>query len=202
MRRFLMVLTIFAAGPVWAEGHMAASDGTMEFSEAGDFKLGGAATRSSQAARLPTAPIVEPEERPALRLPFIIPDGEEIQSRRERTLGPATLFLKEGLDYGRDALQMGTFLSRGAARAGLSVTYLETEALVSRSSIFVDFAFSEQFSIGLAGILDNELDETEPVRQLGLNAEFSTDGGAFLQGGVAGAEDYDPVIGLSVGLRF
>jgi hypothetical protein len=123
-------------------------------------------------------------------------------SRSETVLGPATVFVSEGRDDGRDALELGTFLRRGQARAGLSVTYLETDAQVKRSELFVDYALSERFSVGLSGILDAELGDTEPVRQLGLNAEYSTSGGAFLQGGVAGAPDFDPVIGLSIGLRF
>ena len=120
----------------------------------------------------------------------------------ETTLGGATLFMGEGLDSGRDAVQMGTFIRRGQARAGVSVTYLENEAEVSRSELFFDYSLTEQFSIGLSGILNAEISEDETVPQLGLSAEFATESGAFLQGGVSDASDYQPVIGVSIGLRF
>ncbi len=166
----------------------------------GEFRLGGAATRPAIIATAPVEDTAERDNPQRLSLPLgAIPDA---MSRSESELGPATIFVSEGVDDGRDALELGTFLRRGQARAGLSVTYLETEAQVARSEVFLDYALSEQFSVGLSGILDSELGDTEPVRQLGLNAEYSTSGGAFLQGGVAGAADFDPVIGLSVGLRF
>jgi hypothetical protein len=145
----------------------------------------------------------EDERKSKLRLslPLASPDREVI-SRRESTLGGATVFLSEGLDAGREAFELGTFLSRGQARAGMSVTYIEASSQIARSELFVDYAISEQFTVGVSGILDAELDTAEPVRQLGLSAEYSTSQGTFIQGGVAGAADYDPIIGLSVGLRF
>lgn len=170
------------------------------YGEQEQFRLGGATTRS---AMIPTAPITDEEaetERPRLSLPLGAVTSD--MSRTESAVGPATIFLSERLDDGRDALELGTFLRRGQARAGVSVTYLEDAAEVARSEVFLDYAVSERFSVGLSGILDAELGDTEPVRQLGVNAEFNTSGGAFVQGGVAGASDYDPVIGLSVGLRF
>lgn len=164
-----------------------------------EYRLGGAATRSATVA---TAPVTEADSSQNMRLTLPTGLSMEETSRRESSVGPATVFLAEGLNAGREAVELGTFLSRGQARAGVSVTYLETEAEVARSELFLDYALTEQFSIGVSGILDTELRETEPVRQLGLNAEFSTSGGAYVQGGVAGASDFDTVVGLSVGLRF
>ena len=168
-------------------------DGTNE------FQLGGAVTR---AAIAPDIEIIEDEPAPRGRLSLPGTSPDSLQSQQTKSFGPATLFLGEGLDAGRDAVQLGTFLSRGAARAGVSVTYLEEEEEVSRSEVFIDYSLTERFSVGLSGILNSELNEDEAVPQLGLSAEFTTEGGAFLQGGVADAAEYDPVIGLSIGFRF
>ena len=116
-------------------------------------------------------------------------------------MGPATLFMGEGRDEGRDALELGTYFSRGAARAGVSVTFLEQEEEVTRSEVFIDYALTEQFSVGISGIL-NDIDAAGTVPQIGLSAEFATEGGAYFQGGVADAPELEPVFGLSVGFRF
>ncbi|MEM6386378.1 MAG: hypothetical protein AAF718_09105 [Pseudomonadota bacterium] len=163
------------------------------------FRLGGAASRAAIVATEPSSDLA-PSISPRLSLPLTLPSVET--ARTESALGPATIFLSDGEDDGRDALELGTFLSRGQARAGMSVTYIESEDEVARSQLFVDYALTNQFSVGLSGIFDSDVRENEPVRQIGLNAEFSTTGGAFVQGGVTGATDYNPVIGLSVGLRF
>lgn len=168
-------------------------------SDTGDFRLGGAASRAAIVATTPTSEI-EPARsaRPSLPLNLTGPDA----ARMESTLGPATVFLSDGMDAGRDALELGTFLSRGQASAGLSVTVVESEDDVTRSEVFLDYAVTEQFSVGVSGIFDTEDRDDEPLRQLGVNAEFSTQGGTFIQGGFASTPDYDPVIGLSIGLRF
>lgn len=196
-----IIVAAFFFVPVYASAETALSQGARDLpvSPKSIFRLGGAASR---AAIAPTMPIESEEDRTNARLSLPINYPDSMTARTEGDLGPATFFLSERLDGGRDALEVGTFLRRGQARAGLSVTYLESEADVARSELFVDYAITERLSIGLSGILNVELDETDPVRQLGVNAEFATGGGAFVQGGVAGAVDYDPVIGLSVGLRF
>lgn len=197
MRPFIIALFLLFPAVGWAQG-MFPEKNESDMAEAGDFQLGGAATRASRVA---TSPLKSLDVSvPRLSLPLAT--GLEERSRTERALGAAIFFVSEGLDAGRDALELGTFLRRGQARAGLSVTYLETAAELARSELFVDYALTEQFSVGVSGILDAELGVTEPVRQLGLSAEFETNGGAYVQGGVAGAADYNPVIGLSVGLRF
>lgn len=199
MRPFIAVLAVCGPALSWADLAMAQSAEARGFANEGEFRLGGAATR---AAIAPTAPIPQSEEPSSPRLALPLGMSLDEYSRTESTFGPATLFVSEGVDGGRDALELGTFLRRGQARAGVSVTYLETEAQLARSELFLDYAVTEQFSIGLSGILDTEINTDAPVRQLGVNAEFATSTGAFVQGGVAGAADYDPVIGLSIGLRF
>lgn len=196
MRQLIPILFLFM--PSFASA--AEKDPALQpqFLEVGpDFQLGGAVSRSALTA----APEETRQERqPRLSLP--ITPSDTTFSQMETTFGGATLFMGEGLDGGRDAVQMGTFIRRGQARAGVSVTYLENEAEVSRSELFFDYSLTEQFSIGLSGILNAEISEDETVPQLGLSAEFATESGAFLQGGVSDASDYQPVIGVSIGLRF
>lgn len=199
MRPFIAFIALCGPALCWANPALAQSTEARGFADEGEFRLGGAATR---AAIAPTAPIPQDDEPSSPRLALPLGMSLDEYSRTESSLGPATLFVSEGVDSGRDALELGTFLSRGQARAGVSVTYLEAEAQVARSELFLDYAVTEQFSIGLSGILDSDTNRNEQVRQLGVNAEFATSMGAFVQGGVASAADYDPVIGLSVGLRF
>ena len=195
MRPFVFSICLLSPCFAWSQAILPTGEDA-EFDANRGYQLGGAATR---AATVPN-PATTDTTLPSLSYP--LPSVLTEQSRTERALGAATVFIAEGLDAGRDALELGTFLQRGQARAGVSVTYLESDAELARSELFLDYAVTENFSVGLSGIMDSELGETEPVRQLGLNAEYATTGGTFVQGGVSGAADYNPVIGLSVGLRF
>ena len=172
------------------------------YQEPSDFQLGGAASRATLAPEMSLKDPSATPQQPRLTLPRS--PGDQALDLRETSFGPATFFVGSGRDGGRSAVQMGTFLSRGDARAGVSVTYLSREEEVSRSEVFLDYAFSQQFSVGVSGILSTEISEDEVVPQLGVSAEYSSEGGgAFLQGGLAaGSAEYDPVIGVSVGLRF
>lgn len=197
MRLVVISFLVGLPGIAWAQSDSSDAAVSQKLAPADEFRLGGAASRSAIITTSPSQPI---DDAPQARLS--LPLGMMQEETTQRELGPATLFLSDGMDDGRDALQLGTFLSRGQARAGLSVTYLETQEEFARSEVFLDYALTETFSVGLSGIIDSEANENEPVRQLGLNAEFSTSGGAFVQGGVSGAADYEPVVGLSIGLRF
>lgn len=194
MRLIVVIVSVLLPCGVAAQVVDLTAPGLRAVQDSSEFQLGGATMR---LALVPDVIEQEIAPRPALILP-----QSNIQSQRETTLGPATIFLGEGLDGGRDAVEMGTFLSSGAARAGFSVTYLEHEEEVSRSEVFLDYSVTDRFSVGLSGILNAQIEENETVPQLGLSAEYATEGGAFLQGGVANASDYDPVIGMSIGLRF
>ena len=201
MRLLLVVLaTILPFSAIAAE--VSAVLTLPAYQEPGEFQLGGAASRAALApdTSLNTTTTVPPQ--PRLTLPRS--PGDQALDLREATFGPATFFVGSGRDAGRDAVEMGTFVSRGDARAGVSVTYLSREEEVSRSEVFVDYAVNQQLSVGVSGILNAEIDQDEPVPQLGVSAEYSSEGGgAFLQGGLAaGSAQYDPVIGVSVGLRF
>lgn len=190
-----MIAGLFLPSSLAAAEPLPTAPTTVEPSE---FQLGGAATR---AALVPDINLIDeiPTPRRRLSLP-LAPDS--IQPQQSTTIGPATLFVGEGLAEGRDAVQMGTFLRSGQARAGVSVTYLEQEEEVSRSEVFVDYSLTSNFSVGLSGILNVEIDEDTAVPQLGLSAEYTTDNGAYLQGGFADAAEFEPVFGLSLGFRF
>lgn len=199
MRHIAAFSLIFAHSSAWADDSLSEMVGQSLKSHDAEFNLGGAITRAAIAPEIDQSTLGV-TRTPRLSMPITPPPGAATSALG--TLGPATLFLSEGFESGRDALELGTFLTRGQARAGVSVTYLNEDDEVSRSEVFVDYAVSNQFSVGLSGILSSEDEESEPIRQLGVSAEFSSESGAFLQGEVSGAADYDPVIGLSIGLRF
>ena len=194
MRPVFISAVVFMPFAAFAQSSSDTSDGS---ASSESFKLGGAASRAAIVATTPT-PELTPERSTRLSLPLALPREET--ARTESALGIATVFLSDGLESGQDALELGTFLSRGQTTAGLSVTYFEEKDELARSEIYLDFALTDRFSVGLSGILDTESND-DPVRQLGVNAEFSTSTGTYIQGGFTGAPDYDPVIGLSVGLR-
>lgn len=181
--------------PVWADGHLSAPKSVSEEASA-QFELGGSVER---AARAPAPVSATPSPRASLSLPLSATNT----SRREANVLGLMLFSDEGWDDGRDAFLLGTAYTQGAATAGVSVTYLDEGAELARSELYVDYALSQNFSIGLAGILDNDFtDQDTPIPQLGVNAAFSTEGGAFFEGGISDAESSQPVFGLSIGLRF
>ena len=161
-----------------------------------EFELGGSIERTARAlAPLPAAT----QTRSSLTLPL----SPANSTRRETTLGGVVIFTDEGWDDGRDAFRLGTAITQGAATAGVSVTYLDESAEVSRSELYVDYALSRNFSIGLAGILDNDFtDQDDAIPQLGLNAAYETDGGAFFEGEISNSDAAEPLFGLSIGLRF
>jgi len=148
---------------------------------AAEYRLGGAAARVS----LPPVQLTPPTSLPRLRLsvPRLIREtGETV---RRTAIGGLRVYFGEAWNEGEDVFQLGTALTRGQTTAGASVTYENEEYDLTSSELYLDYAVTEQFSIGISGILNQDVtvDET-PVPQLGLNAELSTSGGAFLRGGV------------------
>lgn len=188
---------VFAfALPVWADGHNVPEIAMRASMPSADFELGGSVER---AARIPAPlPPVSPP-RAALSLPLTPANS----THRETNLFGVMIFSDEGWDDGRDAFRLGTAYTQGAATAGVSVTYLDEGTEISRSELFFDFAVNQNITVGLAGILDRDFaEDNAPIPQLGLSAAYSTDSGAFFEGGISEAESSVPLFGLSIGLRF
>lgn len=160
-----------------------------------EFQLGGASERAAKIAILPEA---QPEAvLPAIRFP------RSMFNETEMSFGLATVFQNHERKANRDAVRFGTFLERGQARAGFSVTVHADEDAFDQPQVFIDYSINQTLNIGVSGRLDNDL-EDEGDDQFGFNAGLSTLGGnASLQGSVAGIENpSSPVFGLSFGLRF
>ena len=200
MRLFIAALILCLPSIAWPDNLDITSDSVTGLALKNDYRFGGATDRSGLGPA-PSAGNGNSKRPPRLSLPIRLPSNEVV-NRREASLGAATVYVTEGFDVGRDAFELGTFVSNRQARAGLSVTYVEGNAQIARSELFIDYAFSERFTVGLSGTIDAQIDDTQRVRQLGLNAEYATSSGTYVQGGIAGTADYVPVIGLSVGLRF
>lgn len=193
-------LFLCLATAAWSDGfdELSASGLIESYTDTSDYRFGGAAR---QPALLPDIP--SDTAGTALRLSLPRPFRNAGETRREARVGDVTLFFDEGWDAGRDAFHLGTAMTLGAATAGLSMTYLDTDATLSRSELYLDYALSKRLSVGLSGILGADATGSDaPVPQFGVNAEYRAGGSAYLQGGVSDAPEAEPIFGLSVGLRF
>ena len=166
-----------------------------------EYRLGGAA---GLAATLPKAPEPATPETGLVTLRY--PDHDPVEampaSRLRTDLGEIAFFGGDDMRGGQEVLRLGTAVTRGTATAGFAVVY-EEGAFPSRSEVFVDYALTDAFSVGVAGIVYDEASGADdPAARIGLNAAYATEAGTFLQGGVAHAPDTRPIFGLSLGLEF
>ena len=168
--------------------------------ETGAFQLGGAVSR----AALPAPDLLAaPTETHRLRLsaPRLIRETSEVM--QPTAYGGLRFYFGEAWTEGEDVFQLGTAITRGQTTAGVSVIYEETEQDLTSSELYLDYALSDQLSIGISGMLSDDVTENaSPVPQLGLNAAMTSSNGTFLQGGIADTGDNAPVFGLAIGLRF
>ena len=131
---------------------------------------------------------------------FVFRERETLQ---DTFVGRFSLFKDERRLDGRDGFLVGTALTRGSTTAGISMSVEGEAGSFERSDIFLDYALSEALSVGVSGTmgLDSELQNGSGSSTLGLNASFSR-GGTLVQGSIANRVDAEPVLGLSVGLKF
>ncbi len=171
-----------------------------ELRETGAFQLGGAISR---AALPPADLLAAPSESPRLRLsaPRLIRETSEMMQRT--TYGGLRFYFGEAWTEGEDVFQLGTAITRGQTTAGVSVIYEEDQQDLTNSELYLDYALTDQLSIGISGMLSDDVTENaSPVPQLGLNAAITSANGTFLQGGVADTGENAPVFGVAIGLRF
>ena len=193
------LFVILTTGLAWSQDLPPVSDAFSSLDGAAEYRLGGAAAR----APLPSVSLPPPASLPRLRLsvPRLILETRE--AVRSTAFGGLRFYFGEAWNQGDDVFQLGTAITRGQTTAGVSVTYENEEYDLTSSELYLDYALTEQFSIGISGVLNQDvtIDET-PVPQLGLNAELSTLGGAFVRGGVSDSANNEPIFGLAIGLRF
>ena len=194
-----VLLAVLIAGPAWAEERLPGfemNEGMSLEERQQGFRLGGAVKRSETQRAFAAA------SAPTLRvsIPSII--HETGTSERETPFGGLVLTFGESWN-GRDVFHLGTSLTRGATTAGVSVTYEDTNGDLTAGKLYVDYAVTARMSVGVSGILTNEITvDDSPVPLLGLNAELTGRNGGFVQGGVSNAGQAEPIFGLAVGLRF
>ncbi len=196
----IALFLILAAGTAWAEAEGQIGSLLSNLNGGTEYQLGGAIERS---ATVPAPGLTLSPEKP--RLKFSVPRlfREQGGSIKETAFGKLRVFFGEGWNEGRDVFHLGTAFTRGQATAGVSVTYQNEIEELSSSELYLDYALTENFSIGVSGILNEPGDPAEDRQpQFGLNAELSTSGGTFLRGGITGAQESDPSFGLAIGLRF
>lgn len=165
-----------------------------------EYQLGGSATRSNvQRLRLPSASDAPPRLR--VSVPRLVRETSE--TVQPTPFGGLRLYFGEAWTDGDDVFQLGTALTRGQTTAGVSVTYQGDLDALTNSELYLDYAVTSQFSIGISGGLSDTLtQDAEPLPQLGVNAELNTEAGTYLRGGVADAGGRPPVFGVAIGLRF
>lgn len=116
--------------------------------------------------------------------------------------GPAMVFVVEQNVTGQNAFGLGTYLERGAARAGIGLTYIEEDAFMAQSHIFFDYDLTKDLRLGMSGTLGASSVESKGTHQLGLNAIFTSGLGRQLQGEITSGSELGPIFGLSLGFRF
>lgn len=164
-----------------------------------DYQLGGAV----HAVQTP-AKSVEPlpfRSRLRLSVPRLIRQTQE--TMRRTAVGGLRVYFGEAWNEGQDVFQLGTALTNGSTTAGLSVTYEDATRALASSELYLDYALSERFSVGVSGIMNDDVTVGDAqVPQIGVNAEINSDNGAFLRGGIADSPNNKPIFGLAIGLRF
>ena len=166
-----------------------------------EFELGGSA---NLAARLTPEDNISgsTDNQTGFRYPVIPPVSLLTAAGHSYDPGDLSVFGGGETQDGEDVLRLGSALTRGRTTTGISVTY-GSERQRTRSEVFLDYAVTDSFSVGLSGILAQDGRRTEkPLARLGISAAYTLEDGSFLQGGVANAPDTDPVLGLSLGFRF
>ena len=196
---FALVIS-FLAGPSVAEPVLSfdGRDLLAGESQADGYRLGGSVKRRAFLPEV-TLPRIS---TPTLRLSIPTFVRETGVTRRRTPFGGLAVIFGESWN-GREVFHLGTALTRGQTTAGVNVTYEDANGDLTGSEFYVDYALSKSFSVGLSSILSNEVTlDSEPVPQVGINAELEGDNGVFLQGGVADADETDPIFGLAVGFKF
>jgi hypothetical protein len=191
---------LLVAGPVMGQSLVQTDNFSINPEESAAFQFGGAVSR---AALPPTDLLALPEESPRLRLsaPRLIRETSEMVQRT--AYGGLRLYFGEAWTEGEEVYQLGTDITRGQTTAGLSVIYEDDQQDLTSSELYLDYALTDHLSIGISGILSDDLTEdASPVPQLGLNAALTSGNGTFLQGGISDTNANAPVFGLAIGLRF
>ncbi len=184
----------------WSQDLPAVPDVMSTLEGAAEYRFGGAAVRAPVPAP-GLLPPVSSEPRLRLSVPRLIRQTTEKVQRT--AFGGLRIYFGEAWNEGEDVFQLGTAITRGQTTAGVAVTYEDDENDLTSSELYLDYALTERFSVGISGILNQDVTEnTAPVPQLGLNAELSSSSGAFLRGGIADTSSSEPIFGLAIGLRF
>ena len=196
-----IVLWMALVGPAWSD-ELPAMDALISALDRGaDYQLGGAATRAALPPQQKNAFAAPEQSRLRLSVPRLIRETSETIQRT--AMGGLRVYFGEGWDDGQDVFQLGTALTRGQTTAGVSVTYEDGSQELTSSELYIDYAITERFSVGVSGIFNEDVTEdSNPVPQLGLSAELTSPNGTYFQGGVSDTADNTPIFGLAIGLRF
>ncbi len=193
------LLVFLNAGFAVAQDATGLGDISTTLSQGADYQLGGAA----HSVLKPTKIIAPASIQSRLRMsvPRLIRQTQE--TIRNTAVGGLRVYFGEAWNEGPDVFQLGTALTTGPTTAGVAVTYEDETRALASSELYLDYAITERFSVGVSGILNDDVtqDDTQ-VPQFGLNAEVSSSSGAFLRGGIADSRDNSPIFGLAIGLRF
>ena len=169
------------------------------------YSLGGAAQFDARTPTPSKAQLSAPTDSNGfslLQLPGIPNNIGADVARHETILGDVTVFRRENRFAGAEVMQFGTTLTRGRTTTGLEMAYTDSSTS-SRSEVFVDYAMTNSFSLGVAGILAETNDEdTYPKAGVGLRASVDFANGPSLRGDISSPVASDPVFGLSLGFQF
>ena len=195
----IALFVFLSAGDALAQDVRQLGDLSDTLNQSADYQLGGAV----HAVQSPSKSVEPLPLRSRLRVsvPRLIRQTQETMHRT--AVGGLRVYFGEAWNEGQDVFQLGTALTNGSTTAGLSVTYEDATRALASSELYLDYALSERFSIGVSGMMNDDVtDGNTQVPQIGVNAEINSDNGAFLRGGIADSPNNKPIFGLAIGLRF
>ncbi len=196
----IAVVAIMMAGPSVAQSSLGfeSRESFATTPDLNNYRLGG----SADSAAGNDEPASRSLSVPTLRLSIPTLVEETSITKHKTPFGGLAVIFGESWS-GRDIFHLGTALTRGQTTAGVKVSYEDGQQDRTSSELFVDYALSERFSLGLSGVLSDNLEQgSTPVPQIGVNAEVTSENGLFLQGAIADAEENNPIFGWAIGFKF
>ncbi|MDD9922218.1 MAG: hypothetical protein OXQ92_08080 [Boseongicola sp.] len=117
-------------------------------------------------------------------------------------LAEITVYGGAETDGAEERYRLGTAWTRGRATASVDLLSDGQPDGVSVSQLAVSVDLTQAFRLGVSGTREDTSGVSDPTNRLGIGAEFSTEQGVYLRGGLDGADSDDMAFDVSIGFEF